>query len=116
MVKIEDFVIPSANLGVENPLPSLQKGNWNMCNVDPKLSEEDKEFVNVLYTVSKKVTEEADIKFTPSKGIYDYVNECEATMEFLPVKEGNIGLTLKKMFDDHIEVDSKTLSATLKKE
>lgn len=53
MVKIEDFVIPSANLGVENPLPSLQKGNWNMCNVDPKLSEEDKEFVNkgMVYSV-----------------------------------------------------------------
>ena len=46
MVKIEDFVIPSANLGVENPLPDLKKGDWPMCNVDPKLSEQDKEFIN----------------------------------------------------------------------
>ena len=46
MVKIEDFVIPSADLGVENPLPDLRHGDWPMCKIDPSLSEEDKEFVN----------------------------------------------------------------------
>lgn len=76
---------------------------------------EGKDFVNVMYVTGKKVTEEADIKFTPNKGLYDYVNQCESAMEFLPVKEGNMGLTLKKMFDDHLEVDSKTLSSILKR-
>ena len=46
MVKIEDFVIPSADLGVENPLPDLRHGDWSMCKIDPSLSDEDKEFVN----------------------------------------------------------------------
>ena len=46
MVKIEDFVIPSADLGVENPLPDLRHGDWPMCRPDPNLPEEDREFVN----------------------------------------------------------------------
>lgn len=52
MVRIDDFVIPSADLGVENPLPDLRRGNRRMCEPDPNLSEEDTEFINKGFVYS----------------------------------------------------------------